>query len=230
MRKKLVLALLMATLIAGGAFAQFTISAGLGGAFSADFISLVWPQDNDAASDLLDHLGGQKDLYDMNIIGGGFYAYFDATYVMLSLGMGYKDIKYMNANTREAMGDMKMSLTTFDISLYGKYPVPVGKVTTFPLLGVELRIAVAWDIDGEKVSGYPGTMGKNWNTIWFKFGFGVDIPLSGKLYLRPMFLYGFGTVPKFYQDLLDGSLNAGRKLADAVVQGIDVKLAIGYRF
>jgi hypothetical protein len=231
MEKKVVLALLMVTLLAGGVFAQFSLSAGLGGTFSADFINMAWTKDG---LDMMDSMGQKKDMWDMNIIGGGFYAYFDATYAMLSLGMSFADISYANSDMKKMMQDAKMtmSLTTFDIGLLAKYPISLGAASIFPLLGVDFKIAVAQDTttDGKK-NAYngEGTAGEYWSIVWFKLGFGADIPLGDKLYLRPMFLYGLGTVPKFHQEMLD-VLNSGTKMADWVVHGLDVKLAVGYKF
>jgi len=247
MKKKLVLVLLLATLIAGGAFAQISMSAGFGGTFTADFARYNWTALAKQYMQAEDY-----DDYDQNIVGGGFFAYFDATYAMASLGMGFYGISPVDAKTKAdwTKNQMSMSLTTFDISIYGKYPFVLGPVTVFPLLGMEFKIALAqdWNFEGKRyawndplrvllreLSGSPGTVGQYWNTTWFKFGVGADIPLAfdGKLYLRPMFLYGFGTLPKeMSQDIAAWNLAGvflGGKMVDGILSGLDVKIAVGYK-
>jgi len=73
MEKKLVLLLLMATLLAGGAFAQISMSVGGGGTFTADFMSYAWSEDG---KKWMDAAKQDLDLYNQNIIGGGFFAFF----------------------------------------------------------------------------------------------------------------------------------------------------------
>lgn len=234
MRKKLVLALLMTALLAGGAFAQFSMSAGLGGTFTADFRNYAWTKDG---KDALAFAGIDTNIYDGNFIGGGFFAYFDATYVMASLGMGFYSLTNANKDVQKAFDDAKTkrSLTTFDISVLGKYPIPLGPATLFPLLGVDFKIALAWDMTVDKTKFtfgdmyINGSIGDYFSSVWFKLGFGADIPLGEKLYLRPMFLYGIGTIPTKIKEELD-DMNRGTKMADLISHGLDVKLAVGYKF
>jgi len=233
MRKKLVLALLMTALLAGGAFAQ--ISAGIGGTLTADFMNYVWTSDGE---NILDTLKIDKDSSNQNFIGNGFFAYLDTTYAMASLGMGFYTISPANADLKKAQDDAKItnSLTTFDISLYGKYPISLGIATLFPMLGVDYKIAVAQDytVDGEKSTwkdrNKDDSVGDYWNSLWFKVGAGADIPLGKKLYIRPMFLYGLGTLPKSAQESMD-AMNILVKTVDNIIyHGLDLKLAVGYKF
>jgi hypothetical protein len=240
MQKKLVLLLLMATLLAGGVFAQINISAGFGGTFSADFTRHNLTKDGKDLNLPSEALSTFKFYFDQNITGGGFYAYFDASYAMLSLGMSFYDISPADSDLNKAQKDAKItsSLTTFDIGLYGKFPISLGAATLFPMLGVDAKIAVAQDTitDGTKISWgvdyrKDDSLAEYWSTVWFKFGVGGDIPLGDKLYLRPMFLYGIGTVPKSLQETLDTFNDlADKKLADIIVHGLDIKLAVGFKF
>jgi hypothetical protein len=228
MGKKLVLVLLLATMLAGGAFAQVSMSAGGGGTFSANFMTVTWTADG---QELLG--SAAKDANNVNITGGGFFGYFDITYVMLSLGMGFYDIQ-----PKITTSNVKMNLTTFDIGVLGKYPFAVGNGFFFPALGIDVKIAVAQDTIiggtryayGSEEAGKPdGSLSDAWTSLWFKFGIGGDIPLGDRLYIRPMFLYGFGTIPKTTQKWMD-ELNKDKKLADMVYSGLDLKLAIGFKF
>ena len=152
--------------------------------------------------------------------------------------MGFYDISPANAERKKAQDNAKItsSLTTFDIGLYGKYPIFLGAATLFPLLGVDYKIAVAQDytVKGKKSTwedrNKDDSVSDYWSSMWFKFGVGADIPLSKKLYLRPMFLYGFGTLPKSTQENMD-AMNMIVKMVDNIIyHGLDLKLAVGYKF
>ena len=235
MVKKIGLALLIAVITTGGVFA-LDLSAGFGGTFRANFLNRIWTSDG---KDYLDAMGMDEDIGNANRIGGGFFAYFDATYVALTLGLGINDVSSANSDLREAMKDAKMleTFTTFDIGLLGKFPIALGGFTLFPALGVELRIPLdnVSSVDGKK-SSWSDISDEDlteWMTeIWFKFGVGADIPLGQKLYLRSMFLYGFGSLSKADSDSLDllSTMIANKKLADQINHGFDISLALGFKF
>jgi len=162
--------------------------------------------------------------------------FFDATYGMAKLGMGFHGIIPANADAKKKDDDAKLthSLTTLDIGLYGKYPISLGAVSLFPLLGVDFKIALAQDttIDG-KTKSYADThndhsVGEYMTTVWLKFGVGADIPLTEKLYVRPMFLYGFGTLPKDTKETMD-KYNKSKHMVDIIYHGLDVNVAVGYK-
>jgi hypothetical protein len=235
MQKKLVLALLMMALLAGGAFAQVEFSAGFGGTFTADFMNYAWTDDGKKVLDLINM---DTNYLDENHIGGGFFAYFDATYVMASLGMGFYGLTAANKDMQKILDDAKatISLTTLDIGLLGKYPIPLGTATLFPMLGVDFKIAIAHNqtVDGTKYTfgedySKDENLGDYYTSVWLKFGVGADIPLGEKLYLRPMFLYGIGTLPTKAKDAMD-TLNDIIKTVDIIYHGLDIKLALGFKF
>lgn len=258
--KKLVLVLLLATVLAGGVFAQSGISAGIGGTFTADFVNLAWTKNGrDVVQAAAPHF--PEDYFNQYIVGGAFFAYVDATYVMFSLGMGFYNISPANKALKSLFDDEKIRqiLTTFDLSLYGKYPISLGPATIFPMLGIDCKFALAKDIkvNGTKyaygsingttfsndvVGGFDdgfiswanndeGTVGEYWTTLWVKFGVGGDIPIGDKFYVRPMILYGFGTVPKALKETLDGmGWTSPLKIADIILHGADVKVAFGIKF
>ena len=232
MKKKLVLVLLLATLIAGGAFAQFSMSAGIGGAFSANFLNFAWTKD---AKDALKAADLPTNFMDQSLIGAGFFGYFDATYVMVSLGLSFYDHRYTNADSQKdnsANGNITYSLSTFEIGILGKYPIPIGPASIFPMLGGDFKIATGytkkiWGIRFNYADDYK--IAEYWSSVWLKFGVGADIPLGDKLYIRPMFLYGFGTLPKLFKELQDAA-NESKKMVDIIHHGFDIKVAVGWKF
>jgi hypothetical protein len=100
-----------------------------------------------------------------NIIGGGFFVYFDAIYAMVSVGFSFYDWDV------EAI---LPPIAPLDIEVLGKFPISLGRVSVFPLLGVDYKIGGFWGSE-----------------IGIKFGAGTDIPLGDILYIRPSLLYEY---------------------------------------
>jgi hypothetical protein len=231
MCKKIILTLLIAAMVAGSVFA-IDLSAGITGTFRGNFPTRVWSDD---MKDLLKTLNIKEDIANVERIGGGFSAYFDASYIMLSLGMGIVDVSPANSDLKQIQKDLNYSetFTTFDIGLLAKYPISLGKFSIFPAVGVDFRIPIdsVSNLDGDKTNWDDRTNESitEWLTeIWVKFGVGADIPLSGNIYLRPMFLYGFGTLCKSDKETMDAA-NRIINTYDQINHGFDFNLAIGFK-
>ena len=227
--KKLVLVLVM---IGCGAalFAQgIGLSAGLGGNFAAQFTTYALTED---AKDI----GMKAEDANSHLIGGGIYAFFDATYVEANVGLLFgnanQDKKPDSSSGFRLYPDKGMDVTALKLSLFGKYPIDLGGFTLFPMLGIDGQINLSVKSDGEDV---PDDSKDDYNEMfsyfWIKAGVGVDIPLSDKLYLRPEFLYGIRFNTDQEKDMLD-YYNSGPKdmLTGIVGHGLDVRLALGFKF
>ncbi|MDR3020397.1 MAG: hypothetical protein LBU66_05785 [Treponema sp.] len=233
MVKRIGLALLIAAVAATGVFA-LDLSAGIGGTFRGNFNQAAWTQDG---KDMLDAAKMDEDIFNSNLFGGGFFAYFDATYVAVSLGMGILDESPANADVKKLYDDAKTSytFTTFDIGLLGKFPIDLGGFTLFPAAGVNFRIPLDYvqTVDGKDykwADEYDDESIIEWMTeIWFNFGAGADIPLGDQLYLRAMFLYGFGTLSKADKEQQD-ERNKPKALYSQINHGFDFNLAVGFKF
>jgi hypothetical protein len=230
MAKKIVLALLMAALATGVTFAQSGMSAGAGGLIRANFSNYAWTKDGK------DMLGStDTNIYDTNYVGGGFFAFLDTTYLAVSLGLGIHGVTPANSDAAKAQKDAKVTqtLTTFDIGFLGKYPVDMGGLTVFPAFGVDFRIGLdlVYKYDGgeSKFSDSSESPAEWLTTVWIKFGGGADIPLSDTFYLRPMFLYGIGTLNKMDKETSDDR-NKSKTYYTQINHGFDISLAVGYRF
>ena len=229
------MALLMATLAAGGAFAQIPLSAGIGGTFTADAANMSWTSE---AKQALIYLDWPEDIMNMRYVGGGFFAYFDAAYVMASLGLNFYNVTFANRNMQKEMDALKAKVTRteFNIGIYGKFPFNVGSIILFPILGADIKLVLAetLTLDGEKYQ-YTNADDEEANPLselsclWVKTGVGMDIPLGEKMYLRPIFLYGLGFNNKEQNDEED-ILNSGTKLGTYVNHGVDIKVALGFKF
>ena len=208
MNRKGLVILVVAVLVAGSnAFAQmpeFKLSAGAGGLFVSQF-------------------GGGARNYSTEVkfpyAGGGGFAFFDATFAELSLGFfaAGGDIKISN-NT-----DWDISYKGLDISLLGKYPFALTEqFTLFPLLGIAYRAFTSVKHDQGNVSKTAGDL----SALWFKLGAGADYAFTDHIFARLGVVYGIRLANKWEKDWASQSLGKETKLG----HGLDVKLAVGYRF
>ena len=230
--KKMILVLLLAAITAGGAYAA-DASFGLGGTFSVNFNIFSFNSDN---TNLIPK--NQIDMYNQNIAGGGFFAFADMNYIMFSLGMGFFNAAPSNNEIKKTLDDLNTDyyLSCFQIETYGKYPISLGKFTFFPMAGLDAKIILAaYSITDGKRTEYKEPESQeednvsifDLSSIWIKFGAGADFPLSKKLYLRSMFLYGFGTLNRSQRNFQD-SINKTQESGFIINHGLDVKLAIGF--
>jgi len=116
--------------------------------------------------------------------------------------------------------------------MFGKFPFSMGALKLFPLLGIDVKIAMAYD--GNDLQSPYNNVCEYYSSTWFKLGLGVDIPLGYRLYLRPTFLYGLAPLPKRYQERYPDSmkvLNTGTKKVDAIIlHGLDLNVAVGFMY
>jgi hypothetical protein len=190
---------------------------------------MVWSSDG---KDILKLANYPEDYANTNAIGGSFFAFFDTTYVQLSLGLGIVGITYANKDIQKAQKDANftMTLTTFDIGVLGKFPIDMGAFTLFPALGFQYRVGVEYERNyngvKSKFSDSDESPSEWLSTFWINFGVGADIPLSDSLYLRAMFLYGIGSLNKADKEYQD----ARKDLFTQINHGLDISVAIGFRF
>jgi hypothetical protein len=138
---------------------KFTLSAGAGGLFVMGF-------------------GGSYDGDDTKTLsldlGGGGFAFLDATFVELSVGYAYGRTTLRTETGGQTTKDSDAQ-SVLDVDLLGKYPIGLGKVSLFPLFGVNYQHAFSPDDEN----------------IWrIRFGGGMDYKFTEKLYLRGQALFG----------------------------------------
>jgi opacity protein-like surface antigen len=221
--KKLLLLSVLAAAVAGGAFAlpEFKLSAGAGGYFTSDF-----------GGGIEASMGGQTMSVKTPYAGGGGFAFFDATYAELSLGFfGGGGTFKMEGGGQSQESDM--SFTGLDIGLLGKYPFAIGeKLSVFPLLGITYRVVLsAKDEDGNQYKNDDGDEAPgDFSALWFKLGGGLDFPFTDHIYLRGGLLYGLRLANTFENDMVDGFDGPGVDTKTLLGHGLEVKIAVGYRF
>jgi opacity protein-like surface antigen len=228
--KKIFITLLLVTMAVGGAFAQdFRLSAGVGGLFGLSFTNTEM-----SSADM-------ELRADSTNIGGGAYAYFDATYVELTVGLlsrkGFSKsyTKYGGVKTEtEIKLEDSPTITTVELGLFGKYPIAINdKVSFFPLLGIDYQMMVSYkDKDGNdllKVLKLIGIDKNDMNSLWLKAGVGLDFSFTDAIYLRLETLYGIKFDSKYEKDARDSVKDEGAKF-DYLTHGLTARLAIGFKF
>jgi opacity protein-like surface antigen len=218
MTKKGLIVLVLAAIVAvGGVFAQgLVLSAGAGGFIGGDF-----------GGGIEGSVGGQLMKTETPYFGGGGFAFFDATYAELSLGISG------NGGTMKVTGspDQDSSLVNLNIGLLGKYPFAINdKLSVFPLLGIDYQVTLSAKIDGKDYEDLNNGKASDFSALWFKFGGGVDYSLTESLYLRLDLLYGIRLANKLENDMKDNTSIPGADVKTLLGHGLTVKVGVGYKF
>jgi hypothetical protein len=215
--KKFFTLVLFVALSGATAFAapDFGLSMGAGGFFTAGL-----------GGGIKAEVLGYSYTTGVNLVGGGGYAFLDATFLELGFGIsgGGATLKEESNIPGAVVSNAdKGSFNALDLSVLGKYPIGLGSVTLFPLFGLDYQIVVsAKASDGAKYSD-AGDL----SALWFQFGAGADFPLGSALFIRGEFLYGLRVKNRLERNLIDaGSGTFKYKLG----HGPTLKLAIGYKF
>jgi len=206
MAKKGLFVLILMTVVVGGTFAlpEFRFSIGGGGYLTGE-------------------MGGgikaSEYSIDYNYFGGGGFAFFDATFVELSLGFFGTGVFQIRDNENNYVD---LNATGLDITLMGKYPFSIGdKFSLFPLLGINYRVMLSVK-SGDELKVDSG----DFNALWFNLGGGLDFSFSDNVFLRGELLYGLRLANKFEKDLIDEIDGASATFG----HGPQLKIGIGYRF
>jgi opacity protein-like surface antigen len=218
---KKLLILVMFAVIGTAAFAQipeFKLSAGGGGLFAAGF-----------GGGVEDPAYSEKDTF-VNI-GGGAYAFFDATFAELAVGFqgGSATDKYEDPGFS---AEDKGSFMAIDISLLAKWPFIFGKLTVFPLLGIDYQIVLSrkWENGDQYTNPNGDEAPMDFNALWFQLGAGVDYAITDALYVRGEILYGIRLKNQADKDWKDGYSYTGSDIKNLLGHGPTFKIGVGYKF
>jgi hypothetical protein len=170
---------------------------------------------------------------------GGF-AYFDAKYAQLSLGICRSssiiakkttdDLGVMGGSVDEVFSDYPAK-TYLSLGLLGKYPIQMTGFALFPILGFEYDLNVAYkDSEGNDLKeGLSGAEKSSLNQFWIKAGLGLDIPVTLKTYIRPEVLFGYKLHSKLERDQIDAYESDGAESASIAAIKVDFCLLLGYQ-
>jgi hypothetical protein len=154
----------------------------------------------------------------------GATLFFDATYTELGLNLG-------GYNYDPFFAGGGFNGFNLGFSVYGKFPFTVGSVKLFPLLGMDSQLGLAYldnqfnELPTSKNDMGKGTAADLYNSVWIKFGAGVDANLTRSLYLRTSFLYGF----KFYSSK-EEDWKDDLDIDTLIYSGPTFRIAVGYKF
>jgi opacity protein-like surface antigen len=202
--KKALAVLVLALFVGTAAFAvpAFGLSAGAGGIFTKAFGG-GWEGAGESGAMTMD----------MPSMGGGAFAFLDATFVELDLDFTY------NSGTL-GYWDEGFSFSAFGFGLFGKYPFEVGPVVIFPMLGIGYRYVLSAEFNGEDEDNASDMSRFN-----IRFGAGVDYHFTPALFLRGEVLYAIG-----FENKMEKDIAADDGLSTKISHGPDIKIAVGYRF
>ena len=212
--KRIVLLALLA-LTASGAFAQ-GLPFGMGGGVLLD----------DSFSS-----GFKSDSADFKInkFSYGGFIFFDASYVeadiyVTSGAVNNHSINYYGGSEEH----LYFSSTDIQLgfSLLGKYPIDLGSIIIFPLLGVSYNVVLSHKNEfGEKLE-----KPSEWSQFGLSGGIGFDFYQTNSLYFRIEALFQILFPSKVTRDQIDSIKSGGENAKAALGFGPVIKMGVGYRF
>jgi opacity protein-like surface antigen len=180
MKKLAVLGVFLAVLSTSAfALPEVKVSIGAGG-----FFQDYWTE-YDSSNAIVKILA---QLLDNNYAGGGFYGFFDATFVEANVGLALGSYKL------DISGSPSISLTRLNLALYGKYPFVINdKATIFPLAGFDYNIFLSGKQGSTKFerSDLLSTQKDQWDAFLWSIGGGMDYHINSNLYIRGELRWGF---------------------------------------
>jgi len=212
--RKIVILSIFITLIAGAASGQMSIGAG----FLYDYNA-----NNGIKSEPLDMKFGRN-----NTSFGGF-VFFDISFVELNINYSYGTLKpYIKGNTITIDPPEELKMSQLGLSIYAKYKLNLGKISLFPMAGVEYNIALAVrDAHGNDLYANSATKKafRDYSQFGLLGGVGLDIPFTPKIFLRAEALFHFRFPSK------DARAIAETRDDYNITYGVGprLKLGIGYR-
>jgi hypothetical protein len=244
MAKKVLLVMVLAAIVAGGAFAvDFKISAGVGGFVGGDF---------GGGAELTANMLGIKiiEAYKTSYFGGGGYGFFDLTFAELSVGYFYgsgqikSELSATGIPIPSTSSAIDYYISSLTFGLLGKLPIAISdKLIFFPALGIDYQMVLSLtDEDGNSAKNWFGQdAAGDFSALWFKAGAGIDFFFTDSIYLRFTALYGIRLTNQFEKDT-EAQLNVEAALLKAMGldistetktllgHGLTAKLAIGFCF
>ena len=192
--KKSISVLILLALAATSAFAQFG-SVGGGLLFDGNY-------GNEAKYEGITLLSIDKTSF-------GAFAFFDATYVEVDLSFTYglAEMKVLGG-----LGSTDLNLQSLGISVLGKYPIELGAITFFPLIGINYNLVLSAESNG---TSYRDA--EDLSQLGLLAGVGFDYPLNEQLFIRAQALFALRLPSKLMEDAVKG------------VSGVDAGLGFGPR-
>jgi hypothetical protein len=246
MKKMVIVLVCMAGLTVSASAAEwfpgFHMSGGVGGTFAYSWssyfekYSVDYTLENGTRPRIREDHNGS---YAESMLYNG-YAFLDFTWAELDLGFGGYRISPKNGMKDVfGVGGGAISGTYLDIGVLAKYPIGITRsFSFFPLIGANAQIPVT---SNEDIPYYD--IWDLYSALWIRMGFGFDIRVTSRVYIRAEALYGIRTVTMMEGDVwnvLSGRLDEQYPSKhfhdwadvnyDVVTHGPQAKFAVGFRF
>ena len=158
------------------------------------------------------------------MMGGKFF--FDAQYVAVLLGVDGTVSKYKTTTAGITDSD-DLRVIYFNIGLLGKYPFTVGIAKLYPMLGFDFDIATTAKFEGVVAQ---KEYVKEFHRYWFDIGFGADVFVLEKLFIRPQLMLGFQmNKSETVKKIIKNAKAAGGKVS-AIGMKFNIGVGVGYQF
>ncbi len=174
-----------------------------------------------------------EDTFDTLAAGGAVL--FDANYVQVSLGylydLGGYYYQVYSGSGRRAVSPITDVRTYLTCAALLKFPIVIGPVAIFPLLGAEYRFNLVFtDSSGNNLKPLITSQERaDLNELWFLGGLGLDINI-GRFFIRPEALAGLKLPSSTDNDICDYLEASGATDVSLTCWSIVVGLYFGYRF
>lgn len=161
----------------------------------------------------------------------GGKAFFDAQYITVTLGLDGtvgKQKQTFKSGGETSSEKIDLNVLYFNIGLLGKYPFTVGIAKLYPMLGFDFDIPMTAKVEGVALS--KEFIAENLHRYWFDIGFGADVFVFGKLFVRPQAMLGFQmNKSQVTKDGIKYAKDAGGS-ASAVTVKFNIGFGVGYQF
>jgi len=227
--KKFIAVLVIFICVGTALSAQSPFSFGLGGNFGAHFSNFKF---SDLGKTLLSLAQIDTKEFGINNIGSGLYAFFDMKFLEANIGLMFGRMK-LKIPAVLGVESEKITYTNLTLGLFGKFPIDLGTVAFFPMLGIEGYLNMGAKYGGEKwdEDEIGSSKADMFNQFWIKFGIGGDFNLTYAVFVRANFLYGFRFNTKEEKDMIKelNKLASYEILKSIIGHGLDIKIALGFR-
>ena len=181
---------------------------------------------------IVSDIGGEgtaSDHFNFGAVG----AYLDATYVQAILTYNMRlSGSYESTGAFTGSGEYTNKETYLGISVLLKYPFVFETFSLFPLLGLESDLNLSYtDKNGNDLkSGLTTAELEHLNKYFIKVGAGADVNLGKRVYLRPVFVFGYKLQSRLDKDTVDYFMSTyGLNDVGLSTIKIDFVFLVGYR-
>jgi len=207
--KKIALVLVLAAIVAGGAFA-LDMSAGGGFVYSGNFTSGMSVSAGPVSGEIK-----------MPSHAFGAYGFFDAKYVEASVGLLFGTTKFSVGIPYVASYGVDIDTKSLNFGVLGKYPFALGeKIVLFPALGIEFDYVLSASMGSSSTSD-----ASDLSDLWIRAGVGLDYNITEKLFIRGTLLFGIDLGSQAEEDLAE-SFGADKNIGF----GPKIQVGVGYKF